>query len=488
MEEEENDDNDEDENDIVYNNNNGENQIKSNLEKEENQIMNYENYNAKSNTTDQMEQEDENNINLDENRIYQSKNFQSQQLYHQQQVMQLKKINSNCYQDTQLNSNNFNKNNANFNLNNNSNTFNALKNYSTNFTNNNNNPNISLSQPYSCTNNNNSNNNFNSNFLSNNNVSLMSQINNFFSQQQIEVQSHISDIKDKFRINDLDKVYNKENQYKYDLDQQGPEYQYTKDIFDYLKTIEDGFKPNENYMQQMQNDINEQMRAILIDWLVDVHLKFKLVPETLYMTVNLIDRYLETNQTNRSKLQLVGVTSLFIASKYEEIYPPDLKDFVYVCDNAYTKDQILAMEGKILLENNFLLTYTSPYRFLHRYSQLMSCCESTTYLAQYFLELSLIEFKMLKYGSSNLAGSALMLANKIIQNNKMVEGEITQPTCTWNSDLQKQSQFSENNLKPAAKDLLILMTNIDRSSLQAVKRKFTSSKFSRVATIKIAQK
>ena len=86
------------------------------------------------------------------------------------------------------------------------------------------------------------------------------------------------------------------------------------------------------------------MRSILIDWLVEVHLKFKLVPESLYLTVNLIDRYLEREQVHRSKLQLVGVTAMLIACKYEEIYPPIVKDFVYITDNAYTKEEILEQE------------------------------------------------------------------------------------------------------------------------------------------------
>lgn len=90
------------------------------------------------------------------------------------------------------------------------------------------------------------------------------------------------------------------------------------------------------------------MRSILIDWLIDVHLKFKLLPETLFLTINLIDRYLSKNAILRSKLQLVGVSSLFIACKYEEIYAPELKDFVYVCDHAYNKEEILEMEGRIL--------------------------------------------------------------------------------------------------------------------------------------------
>lgn len=93
------------------------------------------------------------------------------------------------------------------------------------------------------------------------------------------------------------------------------------------------------YMES-QPHINERMRSILVDWLVEVHLKFKLVPETLYLTVNLIDRYLEREEVSRPKLQLVGVTSLLIASKYEEIYPPELRDLVYICDRAYTRSDV----------------------------------------------------------------------------------------------------------------------------------------------------
>ena len=77
------------------------------------------------------------------------------------------------------------------------------------------------------------------------------------------------------------------------------------------------------------------MRAILIDWLIEVHLKFKLLPETLFLTINMIDRYLEKQIIPRTKLQLVGVTAMLLASKYEEIYAPEVKDFVYITDKAY---------------------------------------------------------------------------------------------------------------------------------------------------------
>ncbi len=93
--------------------------------------------------------------------------------------------------------------------------------------------------------------------------------------------------------------------------------------------------PHENYMSH-QEDINEKMRAILVDWIIEVHLKFKLLPETLFITINLIDRYLSKTSICRNNLQLVGVTCMFIASKYEDIYPPPVIDFVYITDNAYS--------------------------------------------------------------------------------------------------------------------------------------------------------
>jgi cyclin B len=123
-------------------------------------------------------------------------------------------------------------------------------------------------------------------------------------------------------------------------------------------------------MTRIQRDINEKMRAILVDWLVDVHLKFKLLPETFFLTINLIDRYLSKQSVARGKLQLVGVAAMFIACKYEEIYAPEVKDFVHVCDRAYNKEEIFQMESSILLMLSFDLTQTSSLRFLERFLQL----------------------------------------------------------------------------------------------------------------------
>ena len=107
--------------------------------------------------------------------------------------------------------------------------------------------------------------------------------------------------------------------------------EYAKDISDLMHRTETDYMVRIDYMAR-QKDINEKMRGVLVDWLIEVHLKFKLLPETLYLTINLIDRFLAKEQISRQRLQLVGVTAMLIASKYEEIYPPEIKDFVFVTD------------------------------------------------------------------------------------------------------------------------------------------------------------
>lgn len=117
--------------------------------------------------------------------------------------------------------------------------------------------------------------------------------------------------------------------------------------------------------------LNEAMRKILVDWLVDVHRKFKLRPETLFMTINLMDRYLEMTyeSISKSKYQLFGITCLFIAAKFEEIYPPSLGDFVYVCADTYTADQILEIESFILNRLGFNLVYSSGLQLFGIYAE-----------------------------------------------------------------------------------------------------------------------
>ena len=120
-----------------------------------------------------------------------------------------------------------------------------------------------------------------------------------------------------------------------------------------------------------QSEVTEKMRAYLIDWIAELHLKFKLWPETLYVCVGLIDKYLALEPDFKKKeLQCLGITCLHIANKYEEIYPPDLKQIIRVTDNAVTKEQVISFEFKILSRLDFEVTFPSVLRFIERYARV----------------------------------------------------------------------------------------------------------------------
>merc|ERR1719311_1206131 len=123
--------------------------------------------------------------------------------------------------------------------------------------------------------------------------------------------------------------------------------------------------PRHDYMD-LQPDLNAKMRAILVDWLVEVAMKYKLKSETLFAAVNIVDRYLEKRQVPRKKLQLVGVTGMLIAAKFEEIYPPEIRDFVYITDNAYTKADILRTEISMLSALEFQIAVPTVAHFFER--------------------------------------------------------------------------------------------------------------------------
>jgi cyclin B len=250
--------------------------------------------------------------------------------------------------------------------------------------------------------------------------------------------------------------------------------EYLTDINIHMRETELINYPKYGYMRSQQ-DINEKMRAILIDWIVDVHLKFKLLPETLFLTTQIIDRFLEKIEINRNKLQLVGVTALFIACKYEEIYPPELKDFVYITDKAYTKTDILMMEKEILNVLNFDITHPSSLRFLELYLQLLDTRfdDTCVFFTKYLLELYLIEYKMIKYSPSWLAAATLYITIKV-----------KKPALSKNFDLFFITGYTEDKLKECARDIIIILDCANKTSLQAVRNKYSMSKFMDVANWK----
>lgn len=253
--------------------------------------------------------------------------------------------------------------------------------------------------------------------------------------------------------------------------------EYVSDIMQHLRAYETKWLPSPDYMHA-QTDINEKMRAILIDWLIDVHLKFKLVPETMNLTVNIIDRFLSAKHVARKKLQLVGVTAMLIASKYEEIYAPEVKDFVYISDKAYSRDEILKMETLMLNTLGFNLTVPSSLQFVSRFVRASGNGhdEKFSSMAHYIAELMLQEYFMIKYLPSMVAASAVYLALKIMPNQR---GE-------WTQTMHRYTQYSEAALKNCSTDLYgLLKATRGNPQLQAVKKKFSTSKFQEVGAMAI---
>lgn len=168
----------------------------------------------------------------------------------------------------------------------------------------------------------------------------------------------------------------------------------------------------------------------------------------------------------------VGVTAMLIASKYEEIWAPEVRDFVYISDKAYTKEQILAMEKLILNTLKFDLTVPTPNTFLCRFLKAAGNKEKLLAMhAAYLVELSIPDYSMLKYSYSEIAAAAILVANKALRRDDI-----------YPYGLQKHSGYKQSSLRQCSQALEKLQAKASGASLVAVYKKYSGSKFLEVAT------
>jgi len=254
--------------------------------------------------------------------------------------------------------------------------------------------------------------------------------------------------------------------------------EYSRDIFAKMKSMEcrSGLSPA--YMEK-QTDVNAKMRPILVDWLVEVHMKYKMRRETLFLTVSITDRYLSVRVVPRRKLQLVGVSALFIAAKFEEIHPPEVKELAYITDNAYTTPSIMNMEVSILNALNFSVCDPTAIHFFDEYVDVNQCDDLQKDLVQYLTELALVELSMLAYAPSQVVASACFLSNKMLQR-----------SVDWSTEMEAATGWTDQALVQCAKDLCALLDNAaatggNPQKLQAVYKKFSTKIYSEVALLKV---
>ena len=252
---------------------------------------------------------------------------------------------------------------------------------------------------------------------------------------------------------------------------------YFPSLFLNLKNQEKNYITATNYMKY-QRDINVKMRSILVDWLIDVHVKFKLAPKTLFLTFNILDRFLSIKRLSRQKLQLLGITSMLIASKYEEIYAPETKDFVYISDNAYTKEDIFKMETLVCSVLKFEFSYPSLFFFLIYFLRNIKARKISIYLSNYLAELTLLEIYMLKFRPSKIAFCIAFLVKKLLQFScedfSLLEYIYT----------KKNFHKEKNNIKECLfllKSLLVLDQNEKQKNL-SIKKKYSLRKFGEISS------
>ncbi|KAM9329271.1 cyclin-A2 [Gastrophryne carolinensis] len=246
---------------------------------------------------------------------------------------------------------------------------------------------------------------------------------------------------------------------------------YAEEIHLYLREMEVKCKPKAGYMQK-QPDITNNMRAILVDWLVEVGEEYKLQNETLYLAVNYIDRFLSSMSVLRGKLQLVGTAAMLLASKFEEIYPPEVAEFVYITDDTYNKKQVLKMEHLVLKVLSFDLAAPTILQYLNQYFRLHKVDPKVESLCMFLGELSLIDSDpFLRYLPSVVAASAFVIANFTLNDE------------TWPDSLSQFTGYSLESLKPCILDLHCTYLAAATHQQQAVREKYKNTKYHGVSTI-----
>lgn len=248
---------------------------------------------------------------------------------------------------------------------------------------------------------------------------------------------------------------------------------YVQDIYKYLLELEDKFSIEKNFLDKHKS--TPHMRTVLVNWLVEVHINFKLLLETLHLTVAIIDRYLQLNkQISGNTLQLVGIAAMWISGKYEDIYILDISDLVYICDNTFSKKQFLQMECDILKRLEFNLGRPLSLQFLRRFNKIAGATFEQHSLGKYILELSLINYDICHVKPSLQAAAACCLAISILN-------DLLDPSQMWSDLLIHYSTYTFKEIKP----LLAVMANAinmaDVTKYKSIHTKYSSTNFSKIS-------
>ena len=259
---------------------------------------------------------------------------------------------------------------------------------------------------------------------------------------------------------------------------------YINEIYEYMRMMERKQCIKRDYLEGRVGAVLPKMRTVLVEWMVEVHLQFALLQETLYLSVAIVDRYLQVaaEEVPRKALQLVGTSAMFIASKYEEMYAPEIGDFVYITDNAYTEKQIKETEIKIMSVLKFDMGRPLPLHFLRRNSKAGQVDGTTHILAKYVLELTLLEYGFAHVLPSEIAAAALAFSLKALDDEGRPWSELWNPTLEYFS--QYQLQDIAQTLQQVASMVLTTTRAPEKAKLMAIRTKYADKKFGKIANFR----
>lgn len=282
--------------------------------------------------------------------------------------------------------------------------------------------------------------------------SALTQVQN---EMEVRRKNYLKNYKTKLDLNDILELRNPQSVVEF-----------IPEIIENMRNDELNHMYPHNFLDRsFQDQISEKYRQYLVDWLAELHYKFKMWPETLYVTVGIIDKTL-MNWRNFKKqdLQCLGITALHIAGKYEEIYPPELKTILGVIDNAVTRDQVCKLEYDILQLLNFDMVWPSILRFMERYSMIANFNKEQQMIAQMLCDFILLDMSLLQKKPSLLGAVAVYATNMITNKNN---------SKCWNQGLQKcTGGLKEEEVKPLAKHLFYFIKKLEQSSLKTMFRKY----------------
>ena len=230
-------------------------------------------------------------------------------------------------------------------------------------------------------------------------------------------------------------------------------------------------KINSNYMT-LQKSINDKMRAILVDWLIDVHFRFDMKKKTLFNCIYIIDAFLSKNLIDRKYLQLLGMAALLISCKETEIMYPSLNSFLALSDFSYSLQELTNMERFVMKILDFDILAPTAEEFYAINAEYFKFGEKQRFFGEYFLDASLIDYNLLKYNQSTIAVACGYIVMKFFNLNGV-------------HSLLKNTgdNIKQIDVKNCARDLCFLVKNLSNSSLKATKNKYMSDKYMNIAEL-----